>query len=118
MFIYAGTVDPLSTIPNQTYEGEFNNDMKYLSPCSRTFVLNYFSKCNWQGWGLGWYEQGPREIIELQYQDPTNKRGLGYRNKCKNLVKSKNVEEEASDYNENILEEKFIIQENSDIRKK
>ena len=56
MFIYARIVDPVLTISNQTYEGYFNNDMKYLSPCSRKFVLKYFNKCNWQGWRLGWYE--------------------------------------------------------------
>ena len=111
MFIYAGIVDPMSTISNQTYERNFNNDMKYLSPCSRIFFLNYFNKFNWQGWGLGKYEQGPWEIIEVQYQDPTDKRGLGYQNGCKNPAKVGDLEEENLDYNEESLENEYIVQE-------
>lgn len=98
------------------YERYFNSDMKYLSSCSRIFVLKYFNKCNWQGWRLGRYEQGRWEIIEIQYQDSNDKRRLGYQNKYKNPTKLGNLEEKNLDYNEEILKEEYMIKKIINLR--
>jgi len=47
----------------------------------QSFVQQYFNNYHWKGYGLGQYEQGPQHVINIHYQIPTNKIGLGYKSK-------------------------------------
>lgn len=68
LFAYIGPIEtPLISLP-QPHEGSFCNLLEYLSPYVRSFIQRYFNRCQWKGWGLGQYKQGPRYKIKIYYQ--------------------------------------------------
>jgi len=100
--MYARVRDPKSIplpIPN---EGVFCSSLEYLSPFVKNFVKKYFHRCQWKGHGLGYYEQGPRYVIDIYYHQPKEKTSLGYNEKSKNqsTMKIVNLELEILDYEE------------------
>lgn len=47
------------------------------------FIQKYFRRCQWKGHSLGCYEQVPWYTIDIYYQLPIEKIGLGYKEKKK-----------------------------------
>ena len=83
MFVYEGIDKPDEQPIPKINKETFCNTLDYFSPYVWSFVQWYFDKCHWKGHGLGWYEQGPRHVIDIYYQMPIDKTWLGYKRKMK-----------------------------------
>ena len=81
-------------------KGLFCNSIYYLSPFIQSFIQKYFYRCQWKGYGLEFYEKGPSYTIDVYYQLPINKSGLGYKgnNKDHSIMEVVDLELESLDY--------------------
>lgn len=58
------------------HQNKVSGKLDYLSIPS--FICHYFAECKWKGFGVGQYEQGMINAMQIPTQGKKDKRGLGF----------------------------------------